>query len=674
MAKGLPSLAHAARQPSPSPETVRPPVASFPAEYAARSRSTHSIGRGARSSRLPSLVVPYLRRPSAPEALDMSTPKTPLLTLKLTSLSFLDSRIHDDRTRHPLYSIKTTGTSTVIKRADPWGHAAQKAAIIKWPRMIPSKTKDRQSLGVLVQMKGDNWREGDIFLRQGSLTRQVSILPDSQPPWKKVGNCYWCTAPSCKGPIAVLDPHVENVPPRLRIYETLHDKYDDSGLAVHSGVSILLMDYVLVTAILLVTDIQEWMVVQKYEGEGSAESSRLPPMPHEGSASRDHLAMPQPINISQSRWRKILTGEPLFPKLNLQRSISKASTVAPGATVPATPTSVHQMAKIIHREPLYPSLRTPTPDSALSLVDYDDEDEALSSGRIPSPIASSIYFPTSDAPSHNYFDPTFYDADAPPVPPLPAKYASSISRVDNASIRSSPRCLPTPPKSATTPLPNDTQPWTTRSQSTPPGRDENSLDGTPSTTSKRPSTAGGPLPSPSPRYRSNSLSRSSFMSNGGFPRPLPELPVQTPTPPPSQSPPSRSRALLNQSPTPTSASIRSAMPKRTSALPPRSLPPTPGQSTTNLPLQAQSPLPPSLVSPQQTRVLKSVASNSSLASTVLTASDVEAAVSPRGRGMRTGRDKDAFEAVRRQRPPTIRESVFDREVPPPAYSSLDIGP
>lgn len=109
----------------------------------------------------------------------MSTPKTPLLSLKLSSLSFLDSSIYDDHTRHPLYAIKTTGTSTAIKRSDPWGGASQKVAVIKWPKMIPYKTKDRQSLGVLLQMKGDNWREGDNFLKQSSISRYVAL---SAPP------------------------------------------------------------------------------------------------------------------------------------------------------------------------------------------------------------------------------------------------------------------------------------------------------------------------------------------------------------------------------------------------------------------------------------------------------------------------------------------------------------
>ncbi|KAF7428057.1 hypothetical protein PC9H_007276 [Pleurotus ostreatus] len=651
-----------------SAETIphRPP-ANFTAEYAARSRSTHSIlAQSARASRLTSIVAPYLRRPSVSETPDMSTPKTPLLSLKLSSLSFLDSSIYDDQTRHPLYAIKTTGTSTAIKRSDPWGGASQKVAVIKWPKMIPYKTKDRQSLGVLLQMKGDNWREGDNFLKQSSMSsgHKFSIPQYSHTlKWKKVGSSYWCTAPSCKGPIAILEPHVASVPPRLRIYETFHDKYNNGSLAVHSGVSILLMDYLLVTALLLVTDIQEWMVVQKYDGDGESSRNDLHHQNGSSTSGDDRFPLsvssPRPVNIAPSRWRKILNGEPLFPKLNLQRTPS-TSTTATGYA-PTTPTSVQQLAKIIHGEPMYPNIRTPSLDSMLSLS--DDED------RVPSPIASSIYFPPTGAPSHDYFDPTFYDtSDAPPVPPLPAKYASPSrhDRAESSSVysQSSPRSLPTPPQSSPSPLPSISQPWV-RSQSTPP--EEVALDPRARAQTGRPSTSSGISSSLSPQpiamsrtSRSSSMTRSSMMSNGGFPRKLPDLPTQTPTPPPSTSPASRSSTL----PPPPTTPTRSV--KRTSAVP-RSLPPTP--------VQRNAPLPEAPIQSQQVRqgrTLRSVSSSSASLASSYVSEDVEA--TPRASRVRTrlrDQDKDSIERVHRGRPPTIRESVFDREVPPPAYSSLD---
>lgn len=166
-----------------------------------------------------------------------------------------------------------------------------------------------------------------------------------------------------KGPIATLDLAVESVPPRLKVFETLHDKHDTRPMLVHAGVSVLLLDYLLVTALLLVTDVQEWMLVEKYEGQDSIFPSPATAYGSDNGSPRS----PVGTSTSASQWRKIVYGEPLFPK-RAPNPMQSTSELVPN------PTSPEQMAKIIYGEPIYPTLRTPSP--ALSGTDSDEDDEA----------------------------------------------------------------------------------------------------------------------------------------------------------------------------------------------------------------------------------------------------------------------------------------------------------
>jgi hypothetical protein len=129
----------------------------------------------ARTSVLAS-VVPKLRRLDISD--DMSTnPKPPLLTLKLSSPSFLDSVVNDDFADEPLYVIKTLGPSTSIERADPSheGNARTTTADIKWPKTVPTSSKGISD-GILIQLRGARWKGGETLLRRGALPRCVTAL------------------------------------------------------------------------------------------------------------------------------------------------------------------------------------------------------------------------------------------------------------------------------------------------------------------------------------------------------------------------------------------------------------------------------------------------------------------------------------------------------------------
>ncbi|KAJ7217730.1 hypothetical protein GGX14DRAFT_597624 [Mycena pura] len=485
-----------------------------------------------------SAVVPYLRRGSGP-ADDMPTHhKAALVTLKLSSQSFLDSVIKDDASRNPLYVIRTTGTSTNILRADPWD-SLTKTAEIKWPKVVPTKGKTRETLGVLVQMNSGRWQPAETVLKPGTMLSaplRFNIPNYSHGmKWKRVGNTYECTTSAVKGPVATLHPAIEGVPPRITVFETLHDKYDSRPVTVHKGVSTLLIDHLIITALLLVTDVQDWMLVQKYEGDELAPSIA----PHSSSSSDqlDSASQSSPASASQSapasasQWRKVLYGEPIYPRRYQSTNLRSVSTTDLSTPLPR---STKQMAKIVYGDPIYPSLTSSPVTTAWDSEEEDEEDDldawraqqgsysALASPQSAQFPSTHTYSPSSESihdghpPSHTYMDPSFYGEDIPPVPQIPAQYASSISTSSRGT---------TPPNSARSrvsrtlrELPSPPPPlspsWPThRSQSTPPRevqvpgrRPSEPLFLTPSTSS-------------SPQPPARTLSRSQSMKLRQLPRP-----------------------------------------------------------------------------------------------------------------------------------------------------------
>jgi hypothetical protein len=128
-----------------------------------------------RSSVLAS-VVPKLRRLDSRD--DMQTQqKSPLLTLTLSSPSFLDSVVHDNFSDVPLYVIKTLGPSSTIERADLRGevHPRTATANIKWPKAAPASSKG-VSDGTLIQLRGARWKGCESLLRRGALPGCVTSL------------------------------------------------------------------------------------------------------------------------------------------------------------------------------------------------------------------------------------------------------------------------------------------------------------------------------------------------------------------------------------------------------------------------------------------------------------------------------------------------------------------
>ena len=135
------------------------------------SSSKFPLSSVASSAPTPSTIFPYLRRLDIREDLSSRHQKNPLLTLKLSSSSFLDSKVHDGLSDNPLYTIETGSTSTSVLRYDPWeGHT--KVADIRWPERMPIKGKGKESLqGVTVEMNGSHTTKAvEQFLKHGTLS------------------------------------------------------------------------------------------------------------------------------------------------------------------------------------------------------------------------------------------------------------------------------------------------------------------------------------------------------------------------------------------------------------------------------------------------------------------------------------------------------------------------
>ncbi|KAI0745877.1 hypothetical protein C8Q76DRAFT_808294 [Earliella scabrosa] len=240
---------------------------SQPSPDLSRSSSVRSA-RQLSSSLLPALRLAGLApepdqcvmRSSRPR--DQAPKPKPLLVLKLSSSSFLDTVIRDDKSKDPIYILETANDLTPIYRLDHPRDEPIKAATIQWP-VHPVRTKGKS--GRSVQFGAGSWRDAEDILKSGPLgntaIRKFNIphYPNSLK-WKLIpGNCFCCVTSAVKGPVAVLDAATLSAPPRIKIYDTLIDKETARSQDNYKGIPTILLDYLVVTAFLLVTDVQEWL-------------------------------------------------------------------------------------------------------------------------------------------------------------------------------------------------------------------------------------------------------------------------------------------------------------------------------------------------------------------------------------------------------------------------------
>ena len=161
--------------------------------------SIHSVGH---------LTMPSLRW------WDGKTPthhKSPLLGLKLSSKSFLDTSLEDDLSGTAVYTIKTIQASTAVIRNGNDDNPLE-VAKINWPGAISPNEEREDDNFPLIKMKDCRWSEGPVFLRSGSNPKYVNIsylsyhifnvpisssrkftIPDYSHTmkWKRYGTSYW---------------------------------------------------------------------------------------------------------------------------------------------------------------------------------------------------------------------------------------------------------------------------------------------------------------------------------------------------------------------------------------------------------------------------------------------------------------------------------------------------
>lgn len=170
-------------QPAPG-STTSPTQESRPRSEPSPDLSRSSSARSARrsSSFLPSFRLTGFssdrdhdrrdtdRRPrdmrSSRSGKDSQPKPKPLLVLKLSGSSFLDTIIRDDKTKDPLYILETSGENTSIYRLDHIRDVPIKAATVQFP-VHPVRVKGKS--GRSIQFGNGSWREAEDVLKNGPL-------------------------------------------------------------------------------------------------------------------------------------------------------------------------------------------------------------------------------------------------------------------------------------------------------------------------------------------------------------------------------------------------------------------------------------------------------------------------------------------------------------------------
>ncbi|KAI0775821.1 hypothetical protein BD413DRAFT_602983 [Trametes elegans] len=328
----------------------------------------------------------------------------PLLALKLSGSSFLDTIIRDDKTKDPLYILETTRELTVVYRLDHPRDEPVKAATVQWP-LHPVRIKGKS--GRTVQFGNGSWRESEDLLKTGPLgsnaIRKFSIphYPNSLK-WKLIpGNCFCCVTNAVKGPVAVLDAATLSAPPRLKVYHPLIERDVARSQDNYKGIPTIFLDFLVVTSLLLVTDVQEWL--------DRPREARIP-----GSSS-----------YTVQRWLALIHNTPAPPEPD-------HPTVDLSLTVPSTPPHSATFPS--------PGGFWETQSGVTSLSGSGSNGSGSGASYLGEPFTPTTPA-TSGTSATSANSSTFFSRsteDAPPVPPVPG--SSFVAH--NAEARRSPSDLP----------------------------------------------------------------------------------------------------------------------------------------------------------------------------------------------------------------------------------------
>ena len=286
---------------------------------------------------------------------------------------------------------------------------------------------------------------------------------------------FQCTTETVRGPVAILEPAMQRAPPQLKILDPLFRVGSSRPQRMHNGLALSLLDFLLVTAMILLTPNDEWTnVTRTNPSESVADSGHT--SYNTFSSSSDPLG-PLLHNTSEATpeielWRSGI------PARVMEEDQSQGGESSDSSSSRATSRlSFRTDIQSTTQHSTYPSGQGLFPmrsDSSLSLTSHS---RSLSQhGRrrtrelpvppIPPsfghnpPSASSIESPVTYLPQGQHPQDV-----PPPVPPLPTDLSASLRprdlrlsalspiSVSSRSVAASPtssihsRSLPTPPTS-----------------------------------------------------------------------------------------------------------------------------------------------------------------------------------------------------------------------------------
>ncbi|PVF99349.1 hypothetical protein CPB86DRAFT_825054 [Serendipita vermifera] len=213
----------------------------------------------------------------------------PLLTLNLSSTSYLDTVLYDaashclTSTNQPkaLFSVETRANTTTLYRADPTGLNTKFDAVadIQWPTNTHSSSSKSLSAARVTILNGQPQSAGS-FLKKTVLggSRKYHIPGQPNPlKWKRVAAGYYeCTlcshACTSHRAVATFEPsssfaagtwgrskRATSIPSRLSIYTSSVSQHQEHIVEEYQGVDVLLIVYLIVSSILLTTPVDAWM-------------------------------------------------------------------------------------------------------------------------------------------------------------------------------------------------------------------------------------------------------------------------------------------------------------------------------------------------------------------------------------------------------------------------------
>jgi hypothetical protein len=280
-----------------------------------------------------------------------------------------------------------------------------------------------------------------------------------------------CTTETVRGPVAILEPGIQRAPPQVKILDPLFRVDTSRPQRMHNGLALSLLDFLLVTAMILITPNDEWTNVTRPNAADSVAESGHP----SHSPSSDPLLHGSEAAPEIERWRSSV-----IPARVAEEDQSRCGESSDGSSSRATSRlSFRTDIQSAAQHSTYPSgqgfFSTPS-SSSHSLPSQTPTSSQLARRRtrelpIP-PIPSSFRHnppSASSVASHVSYLPQRQHSQEmpPPMPPLPATFPAphdlrqpltppvsvSSRRVTESPTSIHSRSLPTPPTPSSSNIP-----------------------------------------------------------------------------------------------------------------------------------------------------------------------------------------------------------------------------